>query len=76
MWGIVEQVIDNKIYVIFEDRTRKYYINENNLDIKENYQVYINNGKIEQVKSYNEELYNEILSKLMYIEKNNNWKYI
>lgn len=72
MWGIVEQVIDNKIYVIFEDRTRKYYINENNLDIKENYQVYINNGKIEQVKSYNEELYNEILSKLKSIEKNNN----
>lgn len=72
MWGIVEQVIDNKIYVIFEDRTRKYYINENNLDIKENYQVYINNGKIEQVKSYNEELYNEILLKLKSIEKNNN----
>ena len=72
MWGIVEQVIDNKIYVIFEDRTRKCYINENNLDIKENNQVYINNGKIEQVKSYNEELYNEILSKLKSIEKNNN----
>ena len=27
MWGIVEKVIEDKIYVIFEDRSRKSYIN-------------------------------------------------
>ena len=29
MWGIVEKVIDDKIYVIFEDRSCKTYINQN-----------------------------------------------
>lgn len=62
MWGIVEQVIDNKIYVIFEDRTRKSYINHKNLIIKENNQVLIDDGNIVEVKGYNEKLYQEIKS--------------
>jgi len=61
MWGIVEKVIGDKIYVIFSDRTRKAYINTNNLVIKENNQVLIQNSIIVEVKGYNEELYQEIL---------------
>lgn len=57
MFGIVEEVIGNKIYVIFSDLTRKVYINELNLDIKENNEVEIVNGQIVSVKPYNKQLY-------------------
>lgn len=60
MWGIVEQVIDNKIYVIFEDRTRKMYINTLGLKIVENNQVKIIDNNIVEVKEYNQELYIKI----------------
>lgn len=72
MWGIVEKVIEDKIYVIFEDRTYKSYINKCNLDIKENNQVLIINGEIIEVKGYNENLYQEIKKLEEDIKKNNN----
>lgn len=57
--GIVEMVMDNKIYVIFEDESRKVYINPG-LNIKENDQVEIVNNQIVKVKEYNKKLYEEI----------------
>lgn len=71
MWGIVEKVIDNKIYVMFEDRSVKQYINDKHLDIKESNQVLIINGMIVEVKEYNEELYKEIKLLQETIKKNN-----
>jgi hypothetical protein len=71
MWGIVEKVIDNKIYVMFEDRSIKQYINDKHLDIKESNQVLIINGMIVEVKEYNEELYKEINILQETIKKNN-----
>jgi hypothetical protein len=71
MWGIVEKVIDNKIYVMFEDRSIKQYINDKHLDIKESNQVLIINGMIVEVKEYNEELYKEINLLQETIKKNN-----
>lgn len=71
MWGIVEKVIDNKIYVMFEDRSIKQYINDKHLDIKESNQVLIINGMIVEVKEYNEELYKEIKLLQETIKKNN-----
>ena len=71
MWGIVEKVIDNKIYVMFEDRSIKQYINDKHLDIKESSQVLIINGMIVEVKEYNEELYKEIKLLQETIKKNN-----
>ena len=71
MWGIVEKVIDNKIYVMFEDRSIKQYINDKHLDIKESNQVLIINGMIVEVKEYNEELYKEINFLQETIKKNN-----
>ena len=72
MWAVVEQVIDNKIYVVFEDRTRRIYVNDNNLEIKECNQVYIENEKIISVKPYNKQLYNQILELQNSISKKNN----
>lgn len=72
MWGIVEKVIDNKIYVIFEDRTCKSYININKLVIKENNQVLVINNEIIKVKGYNEELYQEIKELEENIKQKNN----
>jgi hypothetical protein len=71
MWGIVEKVIDNKIYVMFEDRSIKQYINDKHLDIKESNQVLIINGMIVEVKEYNDELYKEIKLLQETIKKNN-----
>lgn len=71
MWGIVEKVIDNKIYVMFEDRSIKQYLNDKHLDIKESNQVLIINGMIVEVKEYNEELYKEIKLLQETIKKNN-----
>ena len=71
MWGIVEKVIDNKIYVMFEDRSIKQYINDKHLNIKESNQVLIINGMIVEVKEYNEELYKEIKLLQETIKKNN-----
>ena len=71
MWGIVEKVIDNKIYVMFKDRSIKQYINDKHLDIKESNQVLIINGMIVEVKEYNEELYKEIKLLQETIKKNN-----
>ena len=71
MWGIVERVIDNKIYVMFKDRSIKQYINDKHLDIKESNQVLIINGMIVEVKEYNEELYKEINLLQETIKKNN-----
>jgi hypothetical protein len=72
MWGIVEQVIDNKIYVVFEDRSRKSYINNKNLNIKENNQVLIINNEIVEIKGYNKHLYQKIKELEESIKKNNN----
>lgn len=72
MWGIVEQVIDNKIYVVFEDRSRKSYINNKNLNIKENNQVLIINNEIVEIKGYNRQLYQKIKELEESIKKNNN----
>lgn len=71
MWGIVEKVLENKIYVMFSDRTIKQYINDKGLVIKENNQVLIIDGKIVEVKEYNKELYNEIKRLQETIKKNN-----
>ena len=49
MWGIVEKVIEDKIYVIFEDRSRKSYVNHKKLVIKENNQVLIVDNNIIEV---------------------------
>ncbi len=70
MWGIVEQVIDNKVYVIFEDRTRKVFINTLDIKIVENNQVRIENNTIVEVKEYNQELY-ETIKQLQDKLKNN-----
>lgn len=72
MWGIVEQVIDDKIYVVFEDRSRKSYINNKNLNIKENNQVLIINNEIVEIKEYNKQLYQKIKELEESIKKNNN----
>lgn len=72
MWGIVEKVIEDKIFVIFEDRSCKTYINVDKLDIKENNQVLVINNKIIEVKGFNEQLYQEIKSLEQAIKKNNN----
>ncbi len=60
MIGIVEKVIDNKIYVVFEDLTYRMYINETNVKIVENNQVEIIDGKIVKVFEYNNEIYHKI----------------
>lgn len=70
MWGIVEQVIDNKVYVIFKDRSRKVFINTLDIKIVENNQVRIENNTIVEVKEYNQELY-ETIKQLQDKLKNN-----
>lgn len=72
MWGIVIQVIDNKIFLEMDDGSNKIIINENNLDIKENNYIEIVNNKIVNIKQYNEELYLKIKSIEDKIKKNNN----
>jgi predicted flavoprotein YhiN len=57
MWGIVEQVIDDKIYVVFKDRSRKVFINTLDIKIVENNQVRVENNSIVEVQEYNKELY-------------------
>ena len=57
--AIVEKVIDNYIYVVFEDRTYKKYIN-NGFDIKENNLVFIENDTIVKVEKVDNKLYEEI----------------
>lgn len=60
MWGIVEKIIDDNIYVIFENRKCKVYKNINNLNIVENDQVEIINEQIINVNAYDENLYQKI----------------
>jgi hypothetical protein len=60
MWGIVEQVIDDKIYVVFKDRSRKVFINTLDIKIVENNQVRVENNSIVEVQEYNKELYKKI----------------
>lgn len=60
MWGIVEKIIDDNIYVIFENRKCKVYKNINKLNIVENDQVEIMNEQIINVKAYDEKLYQKI----------------
>lgn len=60
MWGIVEKIIDDNIYVIFENRKCKVYKNINNLNIVENDQVEIINEQIINVNAYDEKLYQKI----------------
>lgn len=71
MWGIVEKVIDNKIYVIFNDRNRDIYINDTGLTIYENNEVEIIDKKIVNIKKYNKELYDQIKKMECKIKKNN-----
>lgn len=57
--GIVEEVDDLYIYVVFADETRCRYLKEGN--IKENDQITIDpNGKIIEIKKYDQELYVKI----------------
>ena len=60
MWGVVEQVIGEYIYVIFEDESRKKCINIHNFKIVENNQVLVKDNIIMEVKGYDEKLYLEI----------------
>ncbi len=70
MWGIVEQVIDDKIYVVFKDRSRKVFINTLDIKIVENNQVRVENNRIVEVQEYNKELY-ETIKQLQDKLKNN-----
>ena len=70
MWGIVEQVIDDKIYVVFKDRSRKVFINTLDIKIVENNQVRVENNSIVEVQEYNKELY-ETIKQLQDKLKNN-----
>lgn len=60
MWGVVEQVIGEYIYVIFDDESRMKCINIHNFKIVENNQVLVKDNVIIEVKGYNEKLYQEI----------------
>ena len=70
MWGIVEQVIDDKIYVVFKDRSRKVFIYTLDIKIVENNQVRVENNSIVEVQEYNKELY-ETIKQLQDKLKNN-----
>lgn len=57
--GIVEEVDDLYIYVVFDDETRCKYLKEGN--IKENDQVIVDqNNKIIEITKYDQELYVKI----------------
>lgn len=71
MWAVVEQVIDNKLYIQYDDGTRKVFINDQNIVIKENNYINIENNKIIEVKAYNEQLYKKIKELENKIFKNN-----
>lgn len=60
MWGTVEQVIDNKLYIVLDNNERIIIENISNLDIKENNYIKLENNKIIEVKEYNEKLFNRI----------------
>ena len=45
---------------MFDDQTRKIYINTQDIIIKENNYINIVNEKIVEVKEYKEDLYNKI----------------
>lgn len=71
MWGIVEKVIDDKVYVIFSDRKRAVYVNNTNFDIFENNEVEIIDNCIVNIKQYNKELYKKIKELENKIKNNN-----
>ena len=50
MWGTVEQVIDNKLYIVLDNNERIIIENISNLDIKENNYIKLENNKIIEVK--------------------------
>ena len=57
--GIVEEVDDLYIYVVFDDETRRRYLKEGT--IKENDQVIVDqNNKIIEITKYDQELYVKI----------------
>lgn len=60
MWGIVEKIIDDKVYVIFSDRSTGVYKNDLGIKICENNEVEIIDGKIVSIKEFNEDLYKKI----------------
>ena len=60
MWGTVEQVIDNKLYIVLDNNQKIIINNISNLHIKENNYIRIEDNEIVEVKEYNEELYNKI----------------
>ena len=60
MWAVVEAISNNKLYLVFDDQTRKIYINTQDIIIKENNYINIVNEKIVEVKEYKEDLYNKI----------------
>ena len=60
MWAVVERISDNKLYLIFDDQTRRVFINKQDIIIKENNYINIVDEKIVEVKEYNENLYNQI----------------
>lgn len=71
MWGIVEKVIDDKVYVIFSDRKRAVYVNNTNFDIFENNEVEIIDNCIVNIRQYNKELYKKIKELESKIKNNN-----
>lgn len=60
MWGIVEKIIDDKVYVIFSDRSTGVYKNNLGIKISENNEVEIIDDEIINIKNYNKDLYIKI----------------
>ena len=60
MWAVVEQVYGKKLFLVCDDQKRMIFVNDSDFDIKENNYINIVNGKIVEVKPYNEELYKKI----------------
>ena len=72
MWATIEQIINNKLYLIKDDQTRMVMEKPENVDLKENNYIKIVDGKIVEIKEYNEELYKQIkeLQNKLFTKKN------
>ena len=72
MWAIIEQIINNKLYLIKDDQTRMVMEKPENVNFKENNYIKIVDGKIVEIKEYNEELYKQIkeLQNKLFTKKN------
>ena len=72
MWATIEQIINNKMYLIKDDQTRMVMEMPENVNLKENNYIKIVDGKIVEIKEYNEELYKQIkeLQNKLFTKKN------